>query len=39
MVEPDLLAERFDAFFAASRDGDFDALLAVRDPDLADFSD
>jgi hypothetical protein len=25
---------RFDAFFAASRDGDFDRLLEVLDPDV-----
>jgi hypothetical protein len=32
--DPDLVLQRqvVDAFFAASRDGDFDALLAVLDP-------
>jgi hypothetical protein len=34
--DPDLARQRqvVDAFFAASRDGDFDALLAVLDPDV-----
>lgn len=34
--EPDLARQReiVDAFFAASRDGDFDALVAVLDPDV-----
>jgi hypothetical protein len=34
--DPDLVRQRevVDAFFAASRDGDFDALLAVLDPDV-----
>jgi RNA polymerase sigma-70 factor (ECF subfamily) len=34
--DPDLARQRtiVDAFFAASRDGDFDALVAVLDPDV-----
>jgi RNA polymerase sigma-70 factor (ECF subfamily) len=34
--DPDLARQRevIDAFFAASRDGDFDALVAVLDPDV-----
>ena len=34
--DPDLARQRevVDAFFAASRDGDFDALIAVLDPDV-----
>lgn len=34
--DPDLVRQRgvVDAFFAASRDGDFDALIAVLDPDV-----
>ncbi|HWF55916.1 MAG TPA: sigma-70 family RNA polymerase sigma factor [Solirubrobacteraceae bacterium] len=34
--DPDLVRQRevVDAFFAASRDGDFDALLAVLDPEV-----
>jgi RNA polymerase sigma-70 factor (ECF subfamily) len=34
--DPDLVRQRtvVDAFFAASRDGDFDALVAVLDPDV-----
>jgi RNA polymerase sigma factor (sigma-70 family) len=34
--DPDLARQRqiVDAFFAASRDGDFDALMAVLDPDV-----
>ncbi|HUA44828.1 MAG TPA: RNA polymerase sigma factor SigJ [Solirubrobacteraceae bacterium] len=34
--DPDLTRQRevVDAFFAASRDGDFDALVAVLDPDV-----
>jgi RNA polymerase sigma factor (sigma-70 family) len=34
--DPDLARQRrvVDAFFAASRDGDFDALIAVLDPDI-----
>jgi RNA polymerase sigma factor (sigma-70 family) len=34
--DPDLAAQRrvVDAFFAAARDGDFDALVAVLDPDV-----
>jgi RNA polymerase sigma-70 factor (ECF subfamily) len=34
--DPDLAQQRrvVDAFFAASRDGDFDALLAMLDPDV-----
>jgi RNA polymerase sigma-70 factor (ECF subfamily) len=34
--EPDLARQRevVDAFFAAARDGDFDALVAVLDPDV-----
>jgi RNA polymerase sigma factor (sigma-70 family) len=36
MPDPDLARQReaVDAFFAASRDGDFDALVAVLDPDV-----
>jgi RNA polymerase sigma-70 factor (ECF subfamily) len=39
--DPDLARQRevVDAFFAASRDGDFDALLAVLDPDVVLRSD
>jgi len=35
--DPDVARQRrvVDAFFAASRDGDFDALFAVLDPDVA----
>ena len=34
--DPDLARQRrvVDAFFAASRDGDFDALVALLDPDV-----
>ncbi len=34
--DPDLMRQRevVDAFFAAARDGDFDALVAVLDPDV-----
>jgi RNA polymerase sigma-70 factor, ECF subfamily len=34
--DPDLARQRqvVDAFFAASRDGDFDALIAILDPDV-----
>ena len=34
--EPDLATQRkvVDAFLAASRDGDFDALVALLDPDV-----
>ena len=34
--DPDLAQQRkvVDAFFAAARDGDFDALVAVLDPDV-----
>ena len=34
--DPDIGRQReaVDAFFAASRDGDFDALVAVLDPDV-----
>ncbi len=34
--DPDLARQRevVDAFFAAARDGDFDALVAVLDPDV-----
>ncbi len=34
--DPDLARQRevVDAFFAAARDGDFDALVAVLDPDI-----
>jgi len=36
MPDPDLARQRdvVDAFFAASRDGDFDALVAVLDPEV-----
>jgi RNA polymerase sigma-70 factor, ECF subfamily len=36
MPDPDLARQRevVDAFFAASRDGDFDALVALLDPDV-----
>jgi RNA polymerase sigma factor (sigma-70 family) len=39
--DPDLARQRevVDAFFAASRDGDFDALVAVLDPDVVLRSD
>ncbi|MGH3424575.1 MAG: RNA polymerase sigma factor SigJ [Nocardioidaceae bacterium] len=39
--DPDLTGQRevIDAFFAASRDGDFDALVAVLDPDIVLRSD
>jgi RNA polymerase sigma-70 factor (ECF subfamily) len=39
--DPDLSRQRevVDAFFAASRDGDFDALVAVLDPDVVLRSD
>ena len=39
--DPDLTRQRevVDAFFAASRDGDFDALVAVLDPDVVLRSD
>jgi RNA polymerase sigma factor (sigma-70 family) len=39
--DPDLAAQRevVDAFFAAARDGDFDALVAVLDPDVVLHSD
>jgi len=39
--DPDLAEQRrvVDAFFAASRDGDFDALVAVLDPDVVLRSD
>ncbi len=39
--DPDLGRQRaaVDAFFAAARDGDFDALLAVLDPDVVLRSD
>jgi RNA polymerase sigma factor (sigma-70 family) len=39
--DPDLARQRevVDAFFAASRDGDFDGLLAVLDPDVVLRSD
>jgi RNA polymerase sigma factor (sigma-70 family) len=39
--DPDLPRQRrvVDAFFAAARDGDFDALVAVLDPDLVLSSD
>jgi RNA polymerase sigma factor (sigma-70 family) len=39
--EPDLVRQRevVEAFFAASRDGDFEALLAVLDPDVVVRSD
>lgn len=41
MPDTDLARQRqvVDAFFAAARDGDFDALLAVRDPDVVARSD
>jgi RNA polymerase sigma factor (sigma-70 family) len=39
--DPDLAGQRrvVDAFFAAARDGDFDALVAVLDPDIVLRSD
>jgi hypothetical protein len=39
--DPDLTRQRevVDAFFAAARDGDFDALVAVLDPDVVLRSD
>ncbi len=39
--DADLTRQRevVDAFFAASRDGDFDALVAVLDPDVVVYSD
>jgi hypothetical protein len=39
--DPDLARQRavVDAFFAAARDGDFDALVAVLDPDVVLRSD
>ncbi|MFE7793394.1 sigma-70 family RNA polymerase sigma factor [Streptomyces sp. NPDC057460] len=39
--DPDLIRQReaVDAFFAAARDGDFDALVAVLDPDVVLRSD
>lgn len=39
--DPDVVRQRqvVDAFFAASRDGDFDALVAVLDPDVVLRSD
>ncbi len=33
-VDPDAQREVIDAFFAAARDGDFEALVAVLDPDV-----
>jgi RNA polymerase sigma-70 factor, ECF subfamily len=33
-VDPDAQREVIDAFFAAAREGDFDALVAVLDPDV-----
>jgi ketosteroid isomerase-like protein len=39
--DPDLAGQRrvVDAFFAAARDGDFDALVAVLDPDVVSRTD
>jgi RNA polymerase sigma factor (sigma-70 family) len=41
VLDPDLAHQRaaVDAFFAAARDGDFDALLSVLDPDVVVRSD
>jgi RNA polymerase sigma factor (sigma-70 family) len=33
-IDPDAQREVIDAFFAAAREGDFDALVAVLDPDV-----